>query len=145
MGSITNSINRVRRIDFGLAISESVLETQKPLVFLQQDQLIHGIRSTGRKIGKYKNKKYASMKYKVDRRAGFGNINEFLTGSFQSEIYVVVSKKALKFTSADPKTDKIIKRDGKDIFGLTKENIEKYSRRDLAPKVIKKIKRQILG
>jgi hypothetical protein len=135
MGSITDITNRV---------SESVLETQKPLVFLQQDQLIHGIRSTGRKIGRYKNKEYASMKYKVDRRAGFGNVNLFLEGSFQGEIYVIVSKKAARLTSADSKTTKIIKQYGKDIFGLTRESAAKYSKKELAPRVIKKIKQQIL-
>jgi hypothetical protein len=118
--------------------------TQKPLVFYQQDQLIHGIRSTGKKIGKYKNKKYASMKYRLSRRATYGYIDEFLTGEFQSEIYAKITRKSVFLTSASSKTSKIIARDGADIFGLTKENRAKYSRKDLMPVAIKNIKQQIL-
>lgn len=144
MGSITRLRNNVAKIDFDLVISESVLETQKPLVFLQQEQLIKGLRSTGKKIGKYKNKKYASLKYKQSRRAGFGYIDEFLSGSFYSEIYVKVKKKSIELTSADSKTKKIIARDGEDIFGLTRESRDEYSKVDILPRALKKIKQQIL-
>lgn len=144
MGSITRIKGNVQKVDFNLVISETVLETQKPLVFYQQDQLIHGIRSTGKKIGKYASKKYASQKYKQSRRAGFGYIDEFLTGEFQSEIFVRVKKNSIEFWSADEKTRKIVARDGADIFGLTPQNREKYSKKDLMPIAIKKIKQQIL-
>lgn len=144
MGSITRLKGNIQRLDIDSAIAEAVFETQKPLVFLQQDQMIHGLRSTGRKIGKYRNKKYSSKKYQQSRRAGFGFIDEFLTGGFQSEIFVKVKKRSIEFSSSNSKTKKIIQRDGEDIFGLTPDRLAKYSKKDLMPIAIRNIKEQIL-
>jgi hypothetical protein len=145
MGSITRLKNKVKSIDFDQIILESIVENQKPLVFLQKEQMIKGLRSTGRRIGRYKNKTYSSQKYKQSRRAGFGFVDLWLTGSFQGDIYIIMRKKSLVFTSGDPKTSSLVKKYGKDIFGLTKQNTADYSKRYLSPVAVKKVKKYILS
>lgn len=145
MGSITRIKNRVQSVDLETIIYEALIENQKPLVFLQKEQMIKGLTSKGTRIGRYANKVYASQKYKLSRRAGFGYVDLWRTGDFQGDIYIIFKKKSLEFTSGDPKTPAILKKYGRDIFGLTKQNTADVSQKYLAPVAIKKIKQQILS
>lgn len=144
MGSITRLKNSLKKIDFDAVIAESVIENQKPLVFLQKEQMLRGEKSTGARIGRYANKKYASEKYRLSRRAGFRFVDLHYTGDFQSDIYIILKRKSIVFTSGDLKTNALVKKYGKDIFGLTKQRTADYSRKYLTPTAIKKIKKLIL-
>jgi hypothetical protein len=135
----------VQSLNFKEELEIAVQETAKQAANLQRDQMLHGLRSTGEKIGKYRSKAYASKKFQMNSLAGFGFKDERLTGDFYREFVVDARPEGVHFTSADPKTKDIVSREGEDIFGLTKSNAENYGSVILAPVMNKNIKKHING
>ena len=69
-------------------------------------------------IGKYKNAKYAQMKFAMSSLAGYGNVDLKLTGDFQSEIFVDVRNDIFVISSADSKDNDLTQKYGDNIWGL---------------------------
>lgn len=98
------------------------VEDNVPLIkTLEIDQLKHGLRKDGTKIGRYKNEHYAVQKYIQNPLAGFGNMDWIKTGQLASEIFVDVREEVYVIDSSDIKTANLIEQHG-DPFGLTIEN-----------------------
>lgn len=80
-----------------------------------------GIRSDGRKIGRYRppNGRYAKLKNSMNSKPGSGFVDLKLTGSFYEAVVVDVSSEAIEFTSTDPKTPMLEDKYSSKIFGLS--------------------------
>ena len=88
----------------------------KAIVDLNREQMDQSLTATGRPIGRYKSKAYA-------RKKGRDTVDLFDTGDFQNEMFLASKKFPLEIFSDDPKTNALIAKYGKDIFGLTQENL----------------------
>lgn len=154
MATIDQLIKRAKSLKFREIIRESVEETRSEIVQAQRDQMLHGLKSDGKKIGKYKNPDYARKKYQMNQLAGMGNVDLKYTGEFQSEAFVDTRNDSVVFGSADNvpvdtgdgtmgKTDKLVEQYGGDIFGLSPSYAAEYSQNHLGPiaqnKIIKKL------
>lgn len=109
-------------------------EAYKVLAFLQdeivrlntQEQLLEGVDSTGKKITpKYKRRRYAVAKNRINPKAGLGTPDFKVKGDFYKGFYVKPikdNKASFEIDSSDFKTEFIVKRSGKEVFGLTADH-----------------------
>lgn len=137
--TITDIKERVNSIDFLSIIENCMIDGQDVLTEMQRKQMLLGVNSLDRKIGKYKNKNYAEKKHAMNPKPGFGFKDLKLTGEFQRSIMVEPRDAEVIFTSNDEKTNEIVNREGSVIFGLTPKNREKYAIKHLEPKANRKI------
>lgn len=140
-------ISRLEAMSITDIVGTAMENTQKRLTDAQRNQMLEGLDSNGKKIGKYKSKTYAAKKFAMNPLAGLGNIDLKLTGEFQAAILVDVrpDNQSLVFSSADEKTAMLVSLQGKDIFGLSTPFAKEYSAYFLKPEVIKLVKQQITG
>lgn len=145
MSGINEMIRRLEAMSITDVVGVAMENTQKRLTDAQRNQMLEGLRSDGKKIGKYKSKTYAAKKFAMNPMAGLGNIDLKLTGEFQAAILVDVrpGSQSLVFSSADEKTSMIVSLLGKEVFGLSTPFAKEYSAYFLKPEVIKLIRKQI--
>lgn len=143
--SITDLKNNFKKLDIQLEVQIGIEETSNIIADYQRNQMMHGLRSTGKKIGKYKSKYYAKKKFAQSQLAGYEYKDLFLEGDFQSDIIVDAQEDGIVISSADLKTSDIVEREGEDIFGLMRENIDEYSNEYLADVVTNNIIKRIHG
>jgi len=144
MSSLFELRKRFESLNINELAREAVEETKQEIISLQRDQMLHGLKKDGSKIGKYKDDKYAAKKFSKNPLAGFGNVDLKLENDFQNDIFVDVRVNTLVIDSADEKTPKLIDDYG-DPFGLEKERLDKYnsiSQKVLNKKIINKVTRK---
>lgn len=139
MAGLTDLVKNFTTLNIKREIQIGVEKTAKQLADKQRDQMLHGLRSTGKQIGKYKNKGYATKKFSQNSLAGFGNIDLRDKGDFQRDILIDARDEGVVIISADSKTEELIGTWGENIFGLTDENAAEYSGKNLAPVVNEQI------
>jgi len=101
-----------------------------------EEQLAKGIRSDGQNIApSYRDREYAEGKFEANSLPGFGTPDLKLTGSFYKGFYVAVDTEIYEIDSRDSKTDKLLKKYGENIFGLTQPNKEQYATKSIYPKI----------
>lgn len=113
-----------------------VQEESNFIIDLNQSQLLSGIDSKGSEFEDYSSKSYATFKNRLNPIAGFGRPDLKLTGSFYNEMYLQFSSKGfpVEIFSRDEKTASLVGKYGKDLFGVTKDNLENL-RDHIKPKV----------
>jgi hypothetical protein len=143
MGTISRLIANTQKVSMQGVLEDSFDATKKEMIRLQKDQLLHGERADGKKIGKYRSPSYAKKKHAQNPLAGYGNMDWKLTGELHKEIFADVRENSVVLDSADPKTGKLIEAHG-DPFGLTEKNSGAYAKDILAPEAVRRIRNQIL-
>jgi len=144
MARLGQLMNRFKTLDIDKLAREAVEETRKDLLDIQRDQLLHGEKKDGTKIGKYKSEKYAAKKLAQNPLAGSGNVDLKLTGEYHEELFVDVREQTLVIDSA-ASADKIENIIGKygDPLGLNETSLNEYkpiSNKALNKKIIQKIR-----
>ncbi len=102
-------------------------ELQDEIVRLNtQEQLFKGKDATGQKITpKYKRRRYAVAKNRMNPQPGMGTPDFKVTGAFYKGFYVKPikdDKGSFEMDSSDDKTPFLVGRSGEKIFGLTTDN-----------------------
>lgn len=98
---------------------------------LNREQMMQGIKANGAKIGEYKSETYEIMKLLYNPR---GVMDLRLSGSFHNKMYMILDKLPGSIFSSDEKTEMLVNRYGKEIFGLTpanKERVRKLIEKDV--------------
>lgn len=143
MATIETLMNNLSAVDFNEVIEGSVAGTARELAQAQRDQMLHGKNAEGDLIGKYRNPAYARKKYEMNPLAGFGNVDLRLKNEFQQDIIVDARERAAVIDSANEKTEQLIKKYGKNIFGLNKDYAGEYAVTVMGPVATKEIIQQI--
>lgn len=92
---------------------KQALEQNEDVVFdLNKQQLDSGRDAAGGSLGRYRSFKYKNRWEPVDLK---------LTGEFRRKFTLAEGKKTAEVFSQDEKNDKLVKRYGKDIFGISKQ------------------------
>jgi hypothetical protein len=110
-------------------IVNSINETADTIIQANQAQLyISSMDAFGNKLSLYSSPIYALDKEKQNPLPGFLHPDLFLTGDFYRGFKVTVDANGLySVYSIDIKADKLTAQYGCAIFGLTKENMQKYA------------------
>jgi hypothetical protein len=124
---------------------EAIIATKRAeaeiIDFNVEDQLYEkGINSQGKSIGDY-------QPFTIAKKEGEGKRTSNVTlrdeGDFHSSFKVKYGKDRFEITASDPKTEKLQKNWGKDILGLTTENLQHIKDDFILPHLRSKL-RQIL-
>ena len=104
-------------------VDETFVELKPEIVEANKEALMRGEKSDGSMLGRLNNPFYVD--YKESKGSFAASLNppraDFKdTGSFQSKMQATSIGDAIKVTSTDSKTPKLLARDGKDIFGVQK-------------------------
>lgn len=140
--TILGKLKQFDQLNVSDAVHESIEATKDEMLAAQKEQMLHGVRPDGSKIGKYKNPAYAAKKAAMNPLAGYGNMDWKLTGSLYNEMFVDVRGDTYVIDSVDTKTGKLIDAFG-DPFGLGGEHKIKYLNDSLRPTLINKVKEAV--
>lgn len=117
--------NKLDKVDVHEASQMSIIDTDRDLARVQQEQLFQGLRSDGKRI----KPGYATSTKDYKRKKGqpFDRVTLKDTGQFYSGILIDVRGETFVITSADEKTGKLEDKYGFRIFGLNKESRIEYN------------------
>jgi hypothetical protein len=142
MATILQLIERIKKADTDNIIEETMEEAAPLITDRQKDQMLGGINSEGKKIGRYRSPAYAAMKSRMNPIPGFGIPDLRLTGDFYKGIYTEVRGDKIITDSVDEKTQDLADKYGEEIFGLSKP-VKKEAIKDIKPLFFKRIRNAI--
>lgn len=133
---------RLKGFDLLYEVQEAVIETSGEMIILNQGQMSLGKRADGTEI----TPSYADTTIEI--KESKGQETRWVTlhdiGSFWENMFVDVNANSYSLSSADSKTDKLKKKYGKNIFGLTKESkSEEYIPLYLLPAVQERVTKKL--
>jgi hypothetical protein len=123
---VDEAMERAQRIDMEALVEETTRDTATNYLTLNKDQMLHGLTSTGEKIGTYRNPAYAAMKAQLNPLAGDGNVDLKLTGAYQGAMFVERRTDGLYVDSTDEKALKLRAQYGSTMFGLDDDYAQQY-------------------
>lgn len=125
LSQMINDFQKRRQI-LKKSVADSLNETSKQWIALNDAQMTAGLTSENKKIGKYRSKEYADYKFQLNPFAGKGNVDLRLTGAFYRAKYVIIQGNKLISGSKDPKNDDLEDAYGEKIHGLNPANMKRY-------------------
>lgn len=140
---LTDLLNAFKSLNIETETVNVIERTKDRMVYLNKSQLnLESIDSKGNSIKpKYFDREYAVYKQELNPFLPFGAPDLNLTGAFYSGFYATIQGSKIEFGSTDEKTDKLTKRYGKNIFGLTQENKDEYATETVRPKVVEYVEK----
>jgi hypothetical protein len=99
-------------LDMNVIVQQAFITNEEKILDVNRQQLDQGKDAKGDSLGKYRNFKYKNRFEPVDLK---------LTGDFRNKMTMTEGKKSSEIFSQDQKNDKLVKRYGKDIFGINKQ------------------------
>lgn len=93
-------IGSLSNIDIQRVALDALKLSEASLIDANIDQLRKGIRSDGKKIGKYASADYAREKHFMNPEAGEGNVDLILTGEFKDGIFIEFTADTIVFDSS---------------------------------------------
>lgn len=139
MPTVSDLREKLKRLDFEIELEIAVETTSDTIINKQKDQLLHGLRADGKKIGKYRSRKYAEAKYGMNPLAGLGYMDWRLTQALYNDMYVRIQKGIIDIGSDDVKFEKLVDRFG-DPMGLTEKSQVEYVGDVLEPEFIEQVR-----
>ena len=109
------------------------MDNEAELVDALHEQLQTGRDQMGDRIGEYRNGDYAEMKFKMNSKAGFNNVDLKYTGDFYSGMFLEEIGKDFQIRSTVSKSDDLTEKYGEWIFGLQDDNLGKVVQEDVLP------------
>lgn len=143
--------DRVVELNEGLAsgkfIRRIILDNEAYIIYMNaQEQLYErGINRLGVKISDYA--PYAPLTIEIKKAKGQPTNRVTLRdeGDFESSFYLKVGDTQFEIRASDPKTEELIKKYGRQILGLTDENLEELIWNYIYPELLDKAKSIIYG
>lgn len=143
--------DRVVELNEGLAsgkfIRRIILDNEAYIIDMNaQEQLYErGINRLGVKISDYA--PYAPLTIEIKKAKGQPTNRVTLRdeGDFESSFYLEVGDTQFEIRASDPKTEELIKKYGRQILGLTDENLEELIWNYIYPELLDKAKSIIYG
>lgn len=115
--------------------------TKEAAVDFNREQLyFSSVRSDGSYLQGYKSEFYAEFKNRKNPSPGFGAPDLYDTGSFQNKMFAVIESDKLRFDSKDSKTSDLVEKYGRNIFGLTKQNLDEYAKVNVHNELVRRVK-----
>lgn len=137
MGKLLQLSERLKTIDLEAEVLVIVDEIKPQLIDLNTSQLFSGVDAAGFLLKpQYKDTTYAEFKKHLNPK---GVVDLKLTGSFYEKFFISAEKFPLFLGSKDDKTPDLESKYGKDIFGITKNNLGIISKQTILPELQKKL------
>jgi hypothetical protein len=141
MGKVRDLANKLKQLDFEAMCVETVYEHEKEAAELNTGQLFQGERADGTMLPEYS---FVSVNFYNKPQ---GPIRLYDTGAFYEGFKFGSASGRLEFPlyiiSTDKKANELQARYGKEIFGLTQENLHGFAKVFVLPSLGKKLKSYI--
>ena len=135
---------RLRSIPIEDFIKDVVEENKDSVELLNVFQLKDGQDSEGVQINTYRDYTQFTKMIKQQKGQPTDKVTLEDTGAFHASIKAKVSGKQITLDATDPKRNKLVKKYGKEIFGLDDESKEAFSQEVLKDKLIEKTRNHLL-
>lgn len=143
---ITTLLDRVKKVkealDTGRIAKEIVRDNDNILIDMNaQDQLFYkGVNRLGVRIDEYRPYSPFTINVKIEKRQPYDRVTLKDTGEFYDSFYVETAEDRFYIKASDEKTDRLIKRYGAEIFGLTNESLAEFINDCVKDEAAKKVK-----
>ena len=130
---------------------EIINDEDKLVDIKKQEYLVGNIFSNGKKAKYSKTSRvveggdelYMDFKHKLNSKAGLGNVDLILSGSFINSFLLEETDKGYIFVSDNSKVDGLVSRYGKDIFNLDKNVFQLFLKKYVLSDFRKVLKKQL--
>lgn len=141
MSTIKSLRTRVEQFSSKKAAVQSLEETKESIADLNVQQMMSGIRSDGSEILPT----YTDLTIAIKESKGQPTDRVTLrdTGLFQEAVTTTITQDSVVTESTDPKSEKLQKKYGKRIFGLSEKFKAEYLRENLNPVFIRNCKLEL--
>lgn len=113
------------RVDIPLLTAARIGQTTEEIIRLEQEQMYSGRDSNDHVLYKYKNRRYAQKKARMNPNPGAGNADFYLSGDFYKQSYVNIVADEVVHGSRVPYAPYLLKKNAA-AMGLNKENLHNY-------------------
>jgi hypothetical protein len=130
MATIWDLKQGLAKVKLQSAIPKIIENTGKEIIQLNTIEQLYknSIDSFGRKLTLYSSPLYAIDKSRLNPLPGLFHPDLYFTGDFYRGFYVTAGYTGIyTIDSSDSKTGKLEAKYGKEIFGLTEQNTERYA------------------
>lgn len=148
---IVNLLNRTKdfesKLKEGVFIREIILENETFIVNLNaEDQLFdQGINSLGVHIDDYAPYSEYTIEIKKAKGQPYNRVTLHDEGDFANSIFIEAGNDQFEIKAADSKTQALIRKYGRQILGLTNENLHEVIWKYIYPELLKETKKYIYG
>lgn len=151
LADIQNLQERVQAVSDGLTsgvyVKDIITENEAYIIDMNAEKQLYeqGINSLGVDISDYM--PYTPLTIQIKREKGQPTNRVTLRdeGDFESSFYLVIDNEKFEIKAGDWKTEDLIKKYGRQILGLTEENLQALIWQYIYPDLIKKTKEVING
>jgi len=137
MGKVRQLAERLNALDFESMCAQTLVENEQHITDLNTQQLFQGERADGTIMPDYS---FVSVNF---FNKPPGPIKLYDTGDFYGGFKLGGSSFPMQIISTDSKSEELKSRYGKEIFGLTEENMAGLARVFIIPQIIKKLRQLI--
>ncbi|MDR2084334.1 MAG: hypothetical protein LBP67_05005 [Bacteroidales bacterium] len=149
-GLVNGLIDKAKKIqdglDSGLFIKEIIEDSEVTFFILNantQEQLFEeGIDRVGVSIMDYAPYRPITIEFKQFKNQPYNRVTLRDTGEFHRSFYIKVDDTQFEIKASDEKTDSLIKKYGRQILGLTDENLEILIRQYIFPMLNERIRNE---
>ena len=127
-----------------IVIEEALMEEDELIRINTDDQLFEGINADGVAIADYQPYTPYTKTLKEAKGQPTGRVTLFDTGDFYKGFKFDKVGTKIYPDSTDSKTERLVKKYGEQIFGLTDENLQYFINIFLKPRMIERFKKMIL-
>ena len=151
MGKIDDLRRRVAefntKLENGLIIQDIIFENEAYIVDMNAEEQLfeQGINRLGVDIMDYRPYTPLTIAIKEEKGQPTNRVTLRDEGDFESSFYLEVGDKQFEIKASDFKTEDLIKKYGRQILGLTNENIAKLIWQYVYPDLLTKAKKTIYG
>lgn len=149
MNAIGELLSRViavnKRLTEGVMIREVVEDSEAWIVDMNVEEQLYkrGVDSLNESIMGYRPYTQFTIRIKEQKGQPTDRVTLRDTGDFESSFYVVADNMQFDITASDEKTGELIRKYGREIFGLTEENIQRLIEEYLLPGLVAKIRDEL--
>lgn len=151
MKIITDLRNKVAQaennINSGKWVQQIIYDNEAYIVDLNAEEQLYeqGINNLGVSISDYAPYSPVTIEIKKAKGQPTNRVTLRDEGDFESSFFLEVGQNQFEIKASDWKTEKLIKKYGRQILGLTNENIERLIWDFIYPDLLSKLKNELYG
>lgn len=151
MKILTDLRNKVAQaennINSGKWVQQIIYDNEAYIVDLNAEEQLYeqGVNSLGVSISDYAPYSPVTIEIKKAKGQPTNRITLRDEGDFESSFFLEVGQNQFEIKASDWKTEELIKKYGRQILGLTNENIEKLIWDFIYPDLLSKLKNELYG
>lgn len=150
MDVIENMIKRVsefeQKLSSGLLVHDIIIENEAYICDMNAEEQLYerGVNRVGVNISDYAPYSPVTIQIKQIKGQPYDRVTLRDEGDFHSSFYIEADNMQFEIKASDEKTEFLIRKYGRQILGLTDENIQELIHEYILPELLEQAKKDIL-